>query len=196
MKDKAGIIILVLGLSILVFTYTRCFKPHNNNYNLNSKTNIDIIELSALDNYLTSTIPAFTYEKDFKCLARIIYFEASNTNDDSKQAIAQVVMNRLNHKNNTNALVCDLMVENNGKVWQFSWAKEEENLSKEIPEEFLEDMVYLVGTIYTEDYIVPSLESAMFFKLCKHKPSTGNHWWRKLKKIKAIDGHCFYNKIV
>jgi spore germination cell wall hydrolase CwlJ-like protein len=126
--------------------------------------------------------------KEQRCLAEAIYFEARSESDEGQAAVAQVVLNRVKsglypasicgvvYQNQHRHLACQFTFACEGKALRIadrdSWAT-----ARRIADEVLEGKTYLsdVGgaTHYHADYVRP-------------------YWARRLKRMDVIGRHIFY----
>lgn len=86
-----------------------------------------LIGFSLLVNYNTEVPKLVSYEDmipkaktEINCLAKNIYFEAGNQDDNGKIAVALVTMNRV-HSGQFASSVCSVVKEKSAQVCQFSW---------------------------------------------------------------------------
>lgn len=121
-----------------------------------------------------------------KCLTQAIYYEAANEPRVGKQAVAQVVLNRLRHPAYPNS-VCGVVYQGaNERVCQFSFTCDGALLRDPRRDKWLEsqsvarealsgDQLSQVGTAthYHADYVVPK-------------------WAYTLTKLQVIGSHIFY----
>lgn len=142
----------------------------------------------------TFPLPAFTpikenspaYSTALKCMTEAIYFEAGNEHLAGKEAVAQVVLNRMRHRSYPNS-VCGVVYQGvNDRVCQFSFTCDGSLLDPPVPEVW--DKAEAVArralagkqfapigtaTHYHADYVVPK-------------------WAYSLAKLKVIGTHIFY----
>ncbi|CAH1652221.1 Cell wall hydrolase [Hyphomicrobiales bacterium] len=128
-------------------------------------------------------------EREQRCLAEAVYFEARSEAEDGRAAIAQVVLNRVKSGVYPHS-VCGVVYQNRHRklACQFTFACEGKSLRITEPEawkaalriarDVYEGRIYLAevggATHYHADYVQPS-------------------WARKLKKMDAIGRHIFYS---
>jgi spore germination cell wall hydrolase CwlJ-like protein len=127
-------------------------------------------------------------EREQRCLAEAVYFEARSEPEEGQAAVAQVVLNRV-RSGLYPASICGVVYQNRHRhlACQFTFACEGKSLrisdrdswasAKRVAESVLEGRTYLedVGssTHYHADYVRP-------------------RWARKLKKMDVIGRHIFY----
>ena len=142
--------------------------------------------LSSLSSY--SPIPAGStqYGTALKCLTQAVYYEAANEPRRGKQAVAQVVLNRMRHPAYPNS-VCGVVYQGvNQRVCQFSFTCDGALLRKPLQRQWSESLQVAkeaiagkqlpdVGTAthYHADYVVPK-------------------WAFTLAKLDVIGRHIFY----
>lgn len=128
-------------------------------------------------------------EREQRCLAEAVYFEARSEAEDGRAAIAQVVLNRVKSGVYPHS-VCGVVYQNRHRklACQFTFACEGKSLRITEPEawkaalriarDVYEGRIYLTevggATHYHADYVQPT-------------------WARKLKKMDAIGRHIFYS---
>lgn len=126
------------------------------------------------------------YSTALKCLTQAIYYEAANEPRRGKQAVAQVVLNRMRHPAYPNS-VCGVVYQGvNNRVCQFSFTCDGALLRKPLQRQWSESVAVAkdaiagkqlsdVGTAthYHADYVVPK-------------------WAFTLAKLDVIGRHIFY----
>lgn len=128
-------------------------------------------------------IPANVPEREIKCLADNIYFEAKNEPLEGQLAVAKVTLNRVDHPHYPKT-VC-------GVVWQhaqFSWTKDGKS---DIPDSKLiySEIYSLAEEILLYDMGTDIISSdALYFHAVYIKPK----WARKMRNPKRIGNHVFY----
>lgn len=139
---------------------------------------------------ITESFPSYTME-ELNCMTQAIYYEAGNQSEFGKQAVAKVIINRVNHGSFANN-VCDVIsqskIVNNRKICQFSYfcsrmKKPNENIwqeSENIAKKALQNEF---------DYdILEKLSDALYF----HANYVNPTWFRKVRRIAQIEDHIFY----
>jgi spore germination cell wall hydrolase CwlJ-like protein len=138
-------------------------------------------------------IPNDVPEKEIKCLADNIYFEAKSEPLEGKMAVAEVTLNRVEHPQYPKT-VCGVVWQQNKdrrtgrKVAQFSWTldgRPDVPKSKETYQEIyaLAEEILLYGM---DSAIVGP--QALFYHATYVKP----RWSRQMEKIVRIGNHIFY----
>lgn len=127
--------------------------------------------------------------RDHKCLAEAVYFEARSEPLSGQIAVAQVVMNRVRHQNYPNN-VCGVVYQN--KHWrnrcQFSFACDG------IPEHIREPKAWetaqkVAGSVLLGKASVPGLSNSTHYHATYVRPK----WAGRMKRAKKIGLHIFYN---
>ena len=153
---------------------------------LNAQIPISFGAGMALPTYAPITKNEVSYTAARLCLTQAIYYEAANEALRGKQAVAQVVLNRMRHAAYPNS-VCGVVYQGaNAQVCQFSFTcdgalsraplKRQWAESKRVAEEALAGkQLAIVGTAthYHADYVVPK-------------------WAYTLQKMEVIGTHIFY----
>ncbi len=127
-------------------------------------------------------------EREQRCLAEAVYFEARSEPEEGQAAVAQVVLNRV-RSGLYPASICGVVYQNRHRhlACQFTFACEGKSLriadreawatAKHVAESVLEGRTYLAdvgaSTHYHADYVRP-------------------RWARKLKRMDVIGRHIFY----
>lgn len=133
-------------------------------------------------------IPVATREREMKCLAEAVYFEARSEPEQGQIAVAQVVLNRARHENYPGS-VCGVVYQNAHRYLgcQFTFACEGKRLritepeswrvAQRVAEAVVSGSAYLAdvgaATHYHADYVRP-------------------HWARRLKRMEVVGRHTFY----
>lgn len=163
MKTFLILVIAILGLQFSITTNNKEFKPSI--YSLSYQRHI---------------------EREIKCLADNVYYEALGESYIGKQAVAFVTMNRTRSGLFPNN-VCDVVKQRTGKVCQFSWYCSKYVLTT-IDAIAYNKIKKLVTHIYFnyESMDDPSF-GALFFHADYVKPD-----WKKYMKTVKIGRHIFY----
>jgi len=125
-------------------------------------------------------------EKDLRCLAENIHYEAPTEPYLGKLAVATVTMNRVRHPDFPKT-VCGVVYQRNSRGCQFSWtcgpkARFNNNLYNQ--------SVEIAKKVLTTNIKVVSLENALYFHNTKVKPN-----WSFARPVVQIGGHIFYEPI-
>jgi len=129
-----------------------------------------------------SVARAETLDKQVKCLADNIYYEAANQPTKGKIAVAQVVMNRTKQPNRFGSTPCAVVGQKIGKSYQFSWMRTRGKIK--YPEVYAESIDIARNVYYGKDVDVSN--GALFY----HATYIKNPW--HYKKVAQIAGHIFY----
>jgi spore germination cell wall hydrolase CwlJ-like protein len=125
--------------------------------------------------------------KEIDCLATNIYHEAKGEGDIGWLAVGMVTMNRVQAKRWPNA-VCKVVYQNNGRVYQFSWAGTKKRLTE--PQEELYNEIYELSILIylNHNNMHDVTDGAVFFHADYVKP----FWSKKKKRTVKIGRHIFY----
>lgn len=135
--------------------------------------------------------------KAIDCLAKNIYWEASNEPLRGKKAVAQVTINRTEDERFPDD-VCGVVYERDkvkikGRVktvCQFSWTcMKVKNKTPRHPEEW-EDALQVARKYVLDGYHIPELEEALFY----HADYVRPRWARQMIRIEKIGAHIFYRE--
>lgn len=130
-----------------------------------------------------------TYKSELHCLAKNIYFEARGEPKRGRIAVAQVTVNRVNHKNFPNSVCAVVKQKTKVKrttVCQFSWYCDNRLASHRINPELYADNLQIARDVLAGTASVPSLNNALFF----HAVTVNPKW--NLRQIGQIGNHIFY----
>jgi len=140
-----------------------------------------------MPNNLTVSTPEFVSyglfkysEKDIQCLAQNIYFEARGEPIEGKIAVAQVTINRLNHKIHFEKTICGVVYAHK----QFSWT-EQHNKIKDWKQ--WREAKYLAKIIITGQIKLPKFPALYF-----HNQTVLPKWAKKHTFLATIGSHSFY----
>ena len=151
------------------------------------------------------TIPKFVTEataqdrKNIECLARNIYWEASNEPLRGKKAVAQVTLNRTEDVRFP-ADICGVVyerdkVKKDGRIktiCQFSWTcMTVKNKTPKHQEEW-EEARSIAQKYVLDGYNIPELEEALFY----HADYVRPRWAKQMVKLEKIGAHIFYREKV
>ena len=130
--------------------------------------------------------PAITQkvkQEDLECLSLTVYHEARSEPERVQKLIANVVMNRVNHKAFPSS-VCEVVKQQRKGVYQFSYWKEAKSL--EMKEKKAREKAYKIAEeALTKGY---SLTPSLWFVLCDHPSS----FHEKQVFRGAVGKTCFY----
>jgi spore germination cell wall hydrolase CwlJ-like protein len=130
---------------------------------------------------ITSQIMA----KEISCMAKNIYFEAGNESYEGKQAVSQVVINRVNDPRYPKD-VCSVIYQRRGKLYQFSWVGQKKRYIAD--NESWYDCVDVATKTMNASISHEGLAktNALFYHADYVRPK-----W-KLRKLAQIGKHIFY----
>jgi spore germination cell wall hydrolase CwlJ-like protein len=128
-------------------------------------------------------------QRELECLAKNIYYEAGNEPFEGKVAVAQVTLNRVEHRDFPED-VCRVVYQKNifyeKTVCQFSWYCDRKSILRPIDKESFNESMIVAKKVLLEGFRLPSLHQALFYHADYINPG-----WRKPKIIK-IGRHIFY----
>jgi len=124
--------------------------------------------------------------KEIYCMAKNIYHEAAYESFEGKSAVSQVVLNRLNDPRFPKT-VCEVVYQNNGKTYQFSWTGMK---NRKITDQYAwEESMYIAKKAMDGcTHIGLYRKNALFY----HNNKINPNW--KLKKVTQIGNHIFYSE--
>ena len=138
----------------------------------------------------TSQITADFRDRQLKCLAKNIYYEAGSEPFEGKVAVAQVTMNRAADSRFPDD-VCKVIYQKNifyeKVVCQFSWYCDRAATSRPINAANYNESMEAAKKVLLEDFRLPSLKNALFYHADYVNPGWGK------KPIAKIGHHIFYN---
>lgn len=136
-----------------------------------------------------TNITAKVREQQLNCLARNIYYEAGNEPFEGKVAVAQVTLNRLEHKDFPKD-ICQVVQQKNiiykKVLCQFSWYCTNPSKRNMVNKDAFEESMTVAKKVLLEDFRLPGLDEAMYYHADYVKPK-----WNK-EKITTIGSHIFY----
>lgn len=118
--------------------------------------------------------------RELICLAKNIYFESRGEPFHGKIAVAQVTLNRVNHKTEFHSTICGVVYANK----QFSWTANKLSIrdSQAWAESLKIAQAVLHGSLRLSNF------DALYFHTKQVKP-----YWRKTKTVvRVIGNHIFY----
>lgn len=128
-------------------------------------------------------------EQELSCMAMNIYREAAGEPFEGKVAVAQVTMNRVNHKDFPDT-VCDVVYEKNifmkRVVCQFSWYCSNSTRARPVNSSAYEESFEVAKKVMLEDFKLESLENAIYY----HSDNISPNWDYQL--VTKIGTHIFY----
>lgn len=128
-------------------------------------------------------------ERQLKCLARNIYFEAGNEPFEGKVAVAQVTINRAEARGFPDDL-CQVVYQKNviyeRVICQFSWYCDREAAGRVIHQVVYHESMEVAKKVLLEGFRLPSLTQALYY----HADYVNPGW--KRERITKIGRHIFY----
>lgn len=193
----------VLGLTYMIcvicaFYFFSRVDSHNNLTTFNGVIRYNNVEIyPVVDDTFTVTVITTQkntkhhlskYEqRELKCLAKNMYYEAGGEGHSGWLAVGMVTMNRVvSGKYPRN--ICEVVYQNNGKVYQFSWAGTKKALTKPT-NDLYNQIEELALHIYIHYHVLHDITGGALFFHAKHvKP----YWSNRLTKTVRIGNHIFY----
>lgn len=141
--------------------------------------------------------PAISAEREINCLTTAIYKEARGESLKGQEAVAQVVMNRVNHPAYPNS-VCKVVLQPK----QFSWANDLTNsarsllkgstkhLNKQDLSSYQQARQVALRAFYGIWEYNAKIQQSLYFVHKSIQPS----WTKNLKKDATIGNHRFYSE--
>jgi spore germination cell wall hydrolase CwlJ-like protein len=128
-------------------------------------------------------------DRQLKCLARNIYFEAGTEPFEGKVAVAQVTINRAEARGFPDDL-CQVVYQKNviyeRVVCQFSWYCDREASARVIHTGVYDESMEVAKKVLLEGFRLPSLTQALYY----HADYVNPGW--KRERITKIGRHIFY----
>lgn len=128
-------------------------------------------------------------ERQLRCLAQNIYFEAASEPFEGKVAVAQVTLNRVDSgqfPDNVCGVVYQKNVFYSRVVCQFSWACDGHHKVKPIHAPLYKESEEVAKKVLLEGFRLPSLKTALYYHADYVKPGWGK------TPIAKIGHHIFY----
>ena len=151
------------------------------------------INYSELDQPLKKSL-----DKELKCLADNIYYEAGSEPFEGRVAVAQVTINRAESgrfpeticgvvSQKTKVVVIEKDKPITKFICQFSWFCEGKRRGPSSMNNTWNDAMDIAKMVLIEGYRIPSLQNAMYFHATHVRPG-----WR-LPKVAKVGNHIFYS---
>lgn len=140
---------------------------------------------------------AISAEREINCLSAVVFFESRGENLKGQEAVAQVVMNRVNHPAYPNS-VCKVVLQPR----QFSWANDLTNsarsllkgstkhLNKQELSSYQQARQVALRAFYGVWEYNAKIQQSLYFVHKSIQPS----WTKNLKKDATIGNHRFYSE--
>jgi len=122
-----------------------------------------------------------------ECLAKNIYHEAKGEGSLGWLAVGMVTMNRVYSKRYPNT-VCEVVYQNNGKVYQFSWAGTKKSLTEPNKKLYNEIKNLAVDIILFHEEMHDITDGALHF----HADYVSPKWNKKMNRTIKVGRHIFY----
>lgn len=146
-------------------------------------------EQSSIDYQSLDVVLKGKLDRELKCLANNIYYEAGSESFDGKVAVALVSLNRAESGKFPDTIcgvVSQKTVINNRVICQFSWFCSAKRNGPSSLNERWEEAMEVARMVLLDGYRVPALQNAMYFHATHVRPG-----WR-LPKVAKIGNHVFY----
>jgi len=143
-------------------------------YPVSLKTNMNIPAIKVI---------SMTSEKELRCLAENIHYEAPMEPYLGKLAVAMVTMNRVRHPDFPKT-ICDVVYQRNSRGCQFSWTC---GARMKFNEKIYNESMKIAKAVLTNQRQLVSLENALYFHNTKVTPN-----WTFARPVVRIGGHIFY----
>lgn len=142
------------------------------------------------------SIPANTTTQDSICLATALYYEAGNQSPQGKEAVALVILNRVNDPRFPKS-ICRVVKQStvrstdNRRICQFSyWCEEVREKEQAVWNESVEIAKRVLKNYWDRDIINTAVDGALYFHADYVKPK-----WRTQKVfLGQIGNHLFYGE--
>jgi spore germination cell wall hydrolase CwlJ-like protein len=169
---------IMLGMWLLTFALVSA-----------TKSKFDGLRSSQAEVASAKIITAGERERQLRCLAQNIYWEAASEPFEGKVAVAQVTMNRAASSNFPND-ICAVVYQKNivyqKVVCQFSWYCEGTHRVKKIYPPLYRESEEVAKKVLLENFRLSGLKHAMYYHADYVKPN-----WKKTP-IAQIGHHVFY----
>ncbi len=142
-----------------------------------------------LTNERLAAQPKATGGEQFQCLAQVLYFEARGETLKGQQAVAEVVLNRVEDPAFPNS-ICGVVYQGSSRGCQFSWTCD--GRADKVREQQAFNRVAKVARAMMDGAPRSLTEGATFF----HTPAVNPGWARKFERTTKIGAHIFYRKPV
>ena len=144
---------------------------------------------SAIDYHSLDVVLKGKLDRELKCLANNIYYEAGSEPFDGKVAVAIVSLNRAESGRFPDTIcgvVSQKTVIAQKVVCQFSWFCTSKRNGPSSINDRWEESMQVARMVLLDGYRVPALQGAMYFHAAHVRPG-----W-KLPKVAKIGNHVFY----
>lgn len=189
MKTFLSIFLISIYAFVAVCFYLFTYKQFDNRYAKIYPIELINVQVKHHISPLPMSVKQLTEEqvKELTCLATNMYHEAKGEGDIGWLAVGMVTMNRMKSKRYPNK-VCKVVYQNNGKVYQFSWAGTKKKLTKPKKDLYneIKELALLIYVHYEKLYDVT--DNALWF----HADYVNPYWSKSKNKTTKIGRHIFY----
>lgn len=130
-------------------------------------------------------------DRQLRCMAQNVYWEAASEPAEGKLAVAQIVMNRVAHESFPKD-PCQVIFQRNvvysRVVCQFSWYCENNHRVRAMNPEAYRESMEAAKMVLLEGFRLPALENALYYHADYVNPQ-----WRK-HRVAKIGRHIFYQE--
>jgi spore germination cell wall hydrolase CwlJ-like protein len=138
----------------------------------------------------TTFITVADRERELKCLAQNIYYEAGYEPFEGKVAVAQVTLNRMESgkfPDDVCGVIFQKSVIYDKVICQFSWYCENAGVSKPVNPAAYQESMAVAKKVLLEGFRLDGLKNAMYY----HADYVSPRWGKE--KIATIGRHIFYS---
>lgn len=129
------------------------------------------------------TWPTKEIVSEYKCMVAALYFEARGESTTGIQAVANVILNRSNHRRFPST-VCEVVKQKNKRTCQFSWHCDgKPDLVPKVIDPKIKEIAFSAVVTKSLDDVT---DGALFF----HNSTVEG--WAGLNRTKQIGNHYFY----
>jgi spore germination cell wall hydrolase CwlJ-like protein len=130
-------------------------------------------------------------DRQLRCMAQNIYWEAAGEPPEGKLAVGQIVLNRVAHEDFPKD-PCQVIFQRNvvysRVVCQFSWYCENNYRTRAMNPESYRESMEAAKMVLLEGFRLPALENALYYHADYVNPQ-----WRK-ERVAKIGRHIFYRE--
>lgn len=187
------LIIFVIFLFCFILFYFEQKQQINYNIVMEEQNQKQYIANESILNKKQEKIFINNQQTELNCLTKAIYFEAGNQSELGKQAVAKVILNRVNHNSFSNT-ICGVISQSttmeDKKICQFSFHCMNLEIINNNLWEICKNVAKKALTNNLHHDIITQLDSALYF----HSDYVQPLWFKKLRKIIQIENHIFYGE--
>lgn len=125
-------------------------------------------------------------KQEIDCLTKNIYYEAGFEPFEGWLAVANVTFNRVKSKHFPKT-ICEVVYQKTGKVYQFSWVKFKNKLTKINPTVYNEVLEFSLSYYFNQDFFDDVTHGSLFFHADYVNPK-----WKNVEWSTQIGKHIFY----